>query len=275
MTSVTGVFRTEADAQRALAQIRSTGLPEDRITLLTPGSVKGGQGLVEPGRVASESESAPVDAAEQPGMGKAVGALVGAAGGMSAGPLIVAALVPGVGPITAIGLLGGALLAAAGATVGAVAGGRVENAMTEGLPEDELFVYEDALRKGRNVVIALADDESAAVGIRELLKVEGAETVDAARDQWWIGLRDAEMEHYSSFSRNLSENEKFYRMGFESALHARTRCKEYDQVMGEMTAQIEELEQQYPGAEVSEAYQRGYERGRDYYQQLCNESKAA
>jgi hypothetical protein len=95
MTSVTGVFRTEADAQRALAQIRSTGLPEDRITLLTPGSVKGGQGLVEPGRVASESESAPVDAAEQPGMGKAVGALVGAAGGMSAGPLIVAALVPG------------------------------------------------------------------------------------------------------------------------------------------------------------------------------------
>jgi len=64
-------------------------------------------------------------------------------------------------------------------------------------------------------------------------------------------------------------------MGFESALHARTRCKEYDQVMGEMTAQIEELEQQYPGAEVSEAYQRGYERGRDYYQQLCNESKAA
>lgn len=275
MTSVTGVFRTEADAQRALAQIRSTGLPEDRITLLTPGSVKGGQGLVEPGRVASESESAPVDAAEQPGMGKAVGALVGAAGGMSAGPLIVAALVPGVGPITAIGLLGGALLAAAGATVGAVAGGRVENAMTDGLPEDELFVYEDALRKGRNVVIALADDESAAVGIRELLKVEGAETVDAARDQWWIGLRDAEMEHYSSFSRNLSENEKFYRMGFESALHARTRCKEYDQVMGEMTAQIEELEQQYPGAEVSEAYQRGYERGRDYYQQLCNESKAA
>lgn len=208
-------------------------------------------------------------------MGKAVGALVGAAGGMSAGPLIVAALVPGVGPITAIGLLGGALLAAAGATVGAVAGGRVENAMTEGLPEDELFVYEDALRKGRNVVIALADDESAAAGIRELLKVEGAETVDAARDQWWIGLRDAEMEHYSSFSRNLSENEKFYRMGFESALHARTRCKEYDQVMGEMTAQIEELEQQYPGAEVSEAYQRGYERGRDYYQQLCNESKAA
>jgi hypothetical protein len=276
MTSVTGVFRTEADARRALLQIQSTGLPEDWITLLTPGSIKGGQGLLEPAKVTPiETESAPVVAAEQPGMGKAVGALVGAAGGMSAGPLIIAALVPGVGPITAIGLLGGAILAAAGATVGAVAGGKLENAMTDGLPEDELFVYEDALRKGRNVVIALANDEDAAARLRELLKVEGAETVDAARDQWWIGLRDAEKEHYSSFSRNLSENEKFYRMGFESALHARTRCKEYDQVMGEMTAQIEDLERQHPGAEVSEAYQRGYERGRDYYQQLCNESKAA
>jgi hypothetical protein len=46
-------------------------------------------------------------------------------------------------------------------------------------------------------------------------------------------------------------------------------------VLGEMTAKIEELELQNPGAEVAEAFQRGYERGRDYYQQLCNESKAA
>jgi hypothetical protein len=172
-------------------------------------------------------------------------------------------------------LLGGAILAAGGATIGAVVGGKFENAMTEGLPEDELFVYEDALRKGRSVLIALADDDAAAALIRELLITEGAETVDAAREQWWIGLRDAEQEHYSSFSRNLTDDEKFYRLGFEAALHARSRCKEYDQVLGEMTAQIEELERQNPGAEVAQAYQRGYERGRDYYQQICNEAKAA
>ncbi len=263
MKAVTGVFRSESDARRALDQMRSTGLPNDRITLLTPQSTK------------TEQESAPVVNAEQPGMGKAVGAVLGTAAGMSGGPLIIAALIPGVGPITAIGLLGGALLAAAGASIGAVAGGKFENAMTEGLPEDELFVYEDALRKGRSVLIALADDEAAASGVRELLTAEGAETVDAARDQWWIGLRDAEQEHYSSFSRNLSDDEKFYRLGFESALHARTRCKEYDQVLAEMTNQIEDLERQYPDSEVAEPFQKGYERGRDYYQQLCNESKAA
>ncbi len=58
-------------------------------------------------------------------------------------------------------------------------------------------------------------------------------------------------------------------------LHARTRCKEYDQVLGEMTAKMEELERQYPGAEATEPFQEGYERGRDYYQQLCSEAKAA
>lgn len=263
MKAVTGVFRSQSDAEHALAEIRSTGLSQDRITLLTPKSSE------------TAEASAPVVAAEQSGMGKAVGAVLGAAAGISGGPLIVAALIPGVGPITAIGLLGGAVLAAAGASIGAVAGGKFENAMTDGLPEDELFVYEDALRKGRSVLIALADDDAAASGLRELFIAEGAETVDAAREQWWIGLRDAEQEHYSSFGRNLSNDEKFYRLGFESALHARTRCKEYDQVLGEMTAQIEELERRYPDAEVAEAFQRGYERGRDYYQQLCNESRAA
>jgi hypothetical protein len=263
MQAVTGVFRSESDAQGALATMRATGVPEDRITLLTPGKNGTGQ------------ESVPIVAGEQPGMGKAVGAVLGTAVGLSGGPLIVAALIPGVGPITAIGLLGGAILAAAGASVGAVAGGKLENAMTEGLPEDELFVYEDALRKGRSVLMALADDQGDASRLGHLLKAEGAETVDAAREQWWIGLRGAEQEHYSAFGRNLSEDEKFYRLGFESALHARTRCKEYDQVLAEMTVDIEELERRYPGAQVAEPFRRGYERGRDYYQRLCGESKAA
>jgi hypothetical protein len=263
MKAVTGVFRSEVDAQHALGELRSTGVADDRLTLLTPG---GGE---------DNLNSAPLAATEQPGMGKAVGAVLGTAAGMSGGPLIVAALIPGVGPITALGLLGGALLAAAGASIGAVAGGKLENAMTEGLPEDELFVYEDALRKGRSVLIALADDEDAAQPVRELLKAEGAESVDAARDQWWIGLRDAEHEHYSAFSRNLTDDEKFYRMGFEAALHARSRCKEYDQVLSEMAVHIEELKLRYPGAVIEEAYRRGYERGRDYYQRLCDEQKAA
>jgi hypothetical protein len=147
--------------------------------------------------------------------------------------------------------------------------------MTEGLPEDELFVYEDALRKGRSVVIALSDDEAEASRLRGLLTVEGAEAVDAAREQWWIGLRSAEKEHYSALGRNFGDDEQFYRLGFESALHARMRCKEYDQVLAEMATKLEEVQRKYPGSNVEEPFTKGYERGRDYHQQLCAESKVA
>jgi hypothetical protein len=260
MEAVTGVFSSRSDAERAMALLRSTGVPEKQVTLLTPQSI--------------EANTAPIDAAEQPGMAKAIGAVIGGSAGLT-GSLVLAAIIPGVGPITAIGLLGAALVTAAGAKIGAAAGEKLEDSMSAGLPEDELFVYEDALRKGRSVVVVLAEDETAASRFRELLKVEGAESVDAAREQWWIGLRSAEKEHYSTLGRSFHEDEKFYRLGFEAALHARTRCKEYDQVMSEMSMQIEDLEKQYSGKNAAEPFTHGYERGRDYYQTLCSESKAA
>ncbi|HTU43167.1 MAG TPA: hypothetical protein VMF10_15770 [Candidatus Aquilonibacter sp.] len=261
MKSITGVFRSSSDAERALAQFRELALPEDRLTLLTPADARSGKAI-------------PSVSTEQPGMGKAIGALVGGAAGFSGGPLLMAVLIPGVGPITAVGLLGGACLAAMGATAGAAVGGRTETLMTDGLPGDELFVYEDALRKGRSVLIAMADDESEAARFRELLSTEGAESVDSAREAWWVGLRSAEQERYTVHNRNFGEDEKFYRTGFESALHARTRCKEYDQVMNEMTAQMEDVERSN-GTAAADAFRRGYERGRDYYQMLCGEKKAA
>ncbi len=262
MKAVTGVFASPSDAQRALSQFRDLGLKEDRVSLLTP-------------KDKGHEPEVPISSTEQPGMGEAIGALIGGAAGLSGGPLLVAALIPGVGPITAIGLLGGAVLAAAGASVGAVAGEKAEVAMTDGLPEDEIFVYEDALRKGRSVLIAMANDDAQAAMFRELLKAEEAESIDAAREQWWIGLRSAEQEHYSSHGRIFGKDEKFYRLGFEAALHARTRCMEYDQTLGEMDSKIEDLQRQNPGLDVAEPFRKGYERGRDYYQQLCDESKAA
>ncbi len=185
------------------------------------------------------------------------------------------AAIPGVGTVAALGLLGAALLTAAGASLGAAVGGKTENFMSKGLPEDEIFVYEDALRKGRSVVIALAEDAAEAATIHKLLESAGAEAVDSAREQWWIGLRNAEQEHYLKSGRNFGDDENFYRMGFEAALHARNRCKEFDQVSAEMASSLEEVQRQFPGVEVAEPFTRGYQRGREYYQHLCDESKAA
>jgi hypothetical protein len=265
MEAISGVFKTQVDAERAVNAARKFGVPADKITLLTPGSDD---------QIRNEAESVPVDSAEQPGIGKAVGALMGGGVGITGGSLLIA-LVPGLGPISALGLLGAAILGAAGAAVGAKLGGELEESTAQGLPEDEIFVYEDALRKGRSVVIGMAENEDGAASLRELLKSEGAESVDAAREQWWIGLRSAEEGHYSSSGGNFADDEKFYRLGFEAAMHARTRCMEFDQVSAAMDAALEDVQKAHPGKNVEEPFTRGYQRGREHYQQLCDENKRA
>jgi hypothetical protein len=268
MEAITGVFKTQMEAERALHEVLKSGVAADKVTLLTPG---------KPDHLEREIQSVPTDSTEQPGMGKAIGALIGGGAGITGGALLIAAI-PGVGPVAAIGLLGTALLAAAGATIGATVGGKAEESMDQGMPADEIFVYEDALRKGRSVVVGLAEDEESAARLRELLQSEGAESVDAAREQWWIGLRSAEENHYQNqkSKRNFSEDEQFFRLGFEAALHARTRCMEFDQVSAAMDAALEDVQQRYPGADVEEPFTRGYERGREYYQRICDEvGKAA
>lgn len=97
----------------------------------------------------------------------------------------------------------------------------------------------------------------------EIMKLTGAESLDAARERWWLGLRSAEEEHYSSKGRDFSTDEQCYRRGFEAALHADLRGKSYN-------AAFEELRARY-GKECKEvAFQLGYERGMIYHQRYQN-----
>jgi len=265
MEAVSGVFKTRNSAQDAVEEVRKTGVAADKITLLTPGTAD---------QIDKEMQSVPVDTAEQPGIGKGLGALAGGGVGITGGALLVA-LVPGVGPITALGMLGAAILGAAGAAIGATVGNKLETSTTTGLPEDEIFVYEDALRQGRSVVIVMAESGESASLVRAQLKMHGAEAVDAAREQWWLGLRNSEEGHYTKSGKNFAEDEKYYRLGFEAALHAKRRCVEFDQVSGEMNAALEDAQQQHPGVQLEEAFTRGYQRGRDYYQQRCDQTGKA
>jgi outer membrane lipoprotein SlyB len=65
---------------------------------------------------------------------------------------------------------GAALVGATGAVVGTA----MEHAMANGLPKDEWLVYEDALRRGKTVLIALPNDEAQAAAAREVLGDGGA-----------------------------------------------------------------------------------------------------
>jgi hypothetical protein len=85
---------------------------------------------------------------------------------------------------------------------------------------------------------------------------------------------DTALEHYLKSGRQFGDGEKFYLLGFDAALHARNRCKEFDQIASEMASDMEDLQQQYPGAALEEPFARGFQRGREYYQRLCDEPNA-
>jgi len=233
MTTVAGVFRTRESAGQAVLDLAQSGL--SNFNLIAPGST-------------DKADTEPVTSSEQPGMGAAVGRVIGGALGIAGGfELATAAtslLLPGVGPVLAIGAGAAALFGAAGAVGGAAAGAALEQASTPGLPADELFVYKDALRQGRSVIFVHAVNPAEAARARTLLENAGAESIDAAREEWWIGLRSGEQEHYRTLGGDFSEDEQDYRRGFEAALRQ-------------------------PGAGAasgteSGAYRHGYERGRAY-----------
>jgi len=81
------------------------------------------------------------------------------------------------------------------------------------------------------------------------------------------------LENYLKSGRQFGDGEKFYLLGFEAALHARNRCKAFDQIASEMTSDLEELQQRHPSVAVEEPFSRGFQQGREYYQRLCDESK--
>src|ERR1051326_2705036 len=131
MQAVTGVYETREAAECALREVRNTGIPTDKITLLVPGSVD---------QVEKEVQSLPADASEQPGMGNAVGALLGGGVGLTGGAMLME-IVPGIGPVTALGLLGAGILGAAGAPRGGHGGGEKEKKTHQGDPGEEKFLF--------------------------------------------------------------------------------------------------------------------------------------
>jgi len=190
-----------------------------------------------------------------------VGAALGVAGGLEAGMAVASILIPGVGPVLALGLIGAAIFGAGGAAAGALAGNSLEKGIAEGLPRDELFFYEDALRRGRSVVLAFADNEQTAERARAVLQRSGAESVDAAREDWWIGLRDAEREHYTNQGGNFNLDEAKYRLGFESALHPDCRGKSCEDVSAW-------LKSKHGDDSTAPAFRQGFDRGQDYLSQV-------
>ena len=246
MGTIAGIFNSTKAAEQAFSQLQTeAGFRTENVVLLAPGTST------------KELEAVPTEEGEQPGMGRAIGGVVGGAVGLAAGSVVASLILPGVGTILAIGLGAGAL-GIGGAAAGAAGGGAIENQLSSGLPKDEVFFYEDSLKQGRTVVIGTSTDDEIVEKGRAIIERQGAESIDAAREKWWIGMRDAEEERYDAPSGDFRQNESLYRSGFEAALHPECRGKSYEN----SRARLRELR---PDVCDDDAFRRGYERGQAYY----------
>src|SRR5260370_40906781 len=124
MEIVTGVFKSRSEAEKAVQLLSSLGISQDRIGVLTPDM---SERQVETSVRTTDSEAPGMGAA----MGGAVGAALGIASGASPGDAAAILVVPGVGPVLAVGLVGAALLVAGGASTGVVVGGSIEECVCE------------------------------------------------------------------------------------------------------------------------------------------------
>jgi hypothetical protein len=249
MKTVAGVFQYYETAREAASALVRAGFSLNQVNLLSPGSPK------------EEIHSVPTSDTEQPGVGGAMGGVLGAALGMAGGFELgvgVTALIPGIGPLLAFGIAGAALLGAGGAVGGAALGKAADDKSTEGVPSDEIFFYEDALRQGRSVVLLLAANDADEQRALEVLEKAGAESLDAARKDWWLGLRDKEEEHYRALGHNFELDQDIYRSGFESALRRECRGKTIDE-------EADILKWWYPDVWDSEPFRQGYARGKEYW----------
>ena len=190
MRTVVGIFGSPSAARRAAKSLVSAGLPAGRVRQLDPGT---------PER--DIHSTVPTAETEQSGMGKAIGGVLGFAVVATAALVVIGVLRGGTAQFTPAVLVVVAAVALGGAIAGALAGGALEDRMSVGLPKDEIYFYEEALRRGRSVVFFLASNDRQEETARRALAVSGAYSLDAADENWKVGLSPAAVHGETSGRR--------------------------------------------------------------------------
>jgi anti-sigma B factor antagonist len=150
-----GVFSSRDHAEEAVRELRQRGVPEESIVFLT--------------RSENEAKSIAKE------FGAYVGGFAGGAAGMSAGVVAATLLLPGVGPVFALGFGAAALLGLAGAgagrTVGAVAAhdaAAPQPTPDEKCGEDVVF-FREVLKEGRSLIVVRTESAEAAAAACAIL----------------------------------------------------------------------------------------------------------
>ena len=179
MRTITGLFDTHDQADRAVRSLKDAGIPGDDISIVA-NNADGTYG----------TDKGDDDVAEGVSTGAGLGAVVGGTGGLLAGLGMLA--IPGVGPVVAGGwLLATAIGAVTGAAVGGAAGGLVGALTDAGIEESDAHVYAEGVRRGGILVTARVDDGRASAA-SDILQQSSVVDIGSRR-------RDYEAEGWERF----------------------------------------------------------------------------
>jgi hypothetical protein len=156
--TVVGLFHNQADAERAIEQLKQAGFSENQI----------GVAMRDRDRQQELAEGTGTQVAEGATAGAIGGGVLGGVIGLLAG--VGALAIPGVGPIIAGGTLASTL---AGAGIGAAAGGLLGALIGMGVPEEEARYFDEGFRAGGTLVTV--DAGNRAEEARERLYESGAD----------------------------------------------------------------------------------------------------
>src|SRR5271167_113317 len=155
MDTAIGVFSSRDRAEEAMKELRQRGVPEQSVVFLTR----------------SESEAKTV--AKE--FGAYVGGFAGGAAGMSAGVVAATLLLPGIGPVFALGFGAAALLGLAGAGAGATVGSTVSSDAEAPKPtpdekcsEDAAF-FREVLKENRSLIVVRTESQEIATSACAIL----------------------------------------------------------------------------------------------------------
>ena len=135
------VFDSEAEADRAVHQLRAAGVPDSALSI-----------IAQHGRTTTTTSGAG-DVTDE-SHGSIIRGLLGG-GALGAGLGVAALAIPGVGPLAAAGAIAAAATPEAmalGAAAGAVAGGLGEALTKHGISKEDASYYGDHMKSGGTIV---------------------------------------------------------------------------------------------------------------------------
>ncbi|QAY76460.1 hypothetical protein [Sphingosinicella sp. BN140058] len=165
------VFDSEIEADRALGELRSIGVPDSALSIIAQ---QGGKTTTTSGTGETHGE----------GHGSILRGLLGG-GALGAGLGVVALAIPGVGPLTALGAIAASAVPEAmaiGAAAGAVAGGLNESLKKHGISDEDATYYHERITSGGTLIsVDSTASNVRAEEVRDILYRHGGHSSSRAR----------------------------------------------------------------------------------------------